>query len=92
MTDIIFIIINDLQWLKYVVTSFKKVKHLTFKGTEFLTIGFTLGAALRDVGAEHGAHSRVRCEAPGEFLAIWIPTEVFPQVPAQQGKSSHNLL
>lgn len=62
------------------------------KALDCLTTGFILGATLRDVGAEHSADSWVCCEAPGEFLAIWIPTEVFPQVPAQQGKSSRNLL
>lgn len=70
----------------------KKVKDRTFRAIEFLTAGSTLGSTLGDVGAEHGADSGVCCETPGEFLAIWIPTEVFPQVPAQQGKSSRNPL
>lgn len=48
---------------------------------ESLTVGIGLGAALRDVGAEHRAHSGVRSEAPREFSAIWIPTVVFSQVP-----------
>lgn len=43
-----------------------------------------LGAALRDVGAQHGAYSRVRCKAPWEFLAIWIPAVVFFQIPGKQ--------
>lgn len=52
-----------------------------------LTVGLILGAALRDVGAEHHADSGVRGEAPGEFLAIWIPTVVLSQVSGKQKKS-----
>lgn len=58
------------------------------KAVEFLTADrLVLGAALRDVGAEHCAYSRVRREAPGEFLAIWISTVVFSQVPVKQRHS-----
>lgn len=46
-----------------------------------------MGAALRDVVAGHGADSWVRCEAPWELLAIWIPTVVFSQVPGKHGES-----
>jgi len=48
-----------------------------------------LGAALRDIGAEHCADPRVCSEAPGEFLTIWIPAVVLSQVP---GKHRETLL
>lgn len=46
-----------------------------------------LGAALGNVGAEHCADSWVHSEAPGEFLAIWIATVVFSQVPGKHRES-----
>lgn len=52
-----------------------------------LTVGLILGAALRDVGAEHHPDSGVHGEAPGELLAIWIPTVVLSQVSGKQKKS-----
>lgn len=52
-----------------------------------LTAGLVLGAALRDVGAEHRADSWVHREAPGGFLAIWIPTVVFSQVSGKHRES-----
>lgn len=52
-----------------------------------LTVGLILGAALRDVGAEHGADPRVRGEAPGELLAVWVPAVVLSQVSGKQTKS-----
>lgn len=52
-----------------------------------LTVGLVLSAALRDVGAEHHADSGVCGEAPGKFLAIWIPTVVLSQVSGKQKKS-----
>lgn len=48
-----------------------------------LTVGLVLGAALRDVGAEHHPDSGVHGEAPGELLAVWIPTVVLSQVSAE---------
>lgn len=53
-----------------------------------LTVGLILGATLRDVGAEHHADSGVRGEAPGEFLAIRIPTVVLSQVSGKETKSA----
>lgn len=53
-----------------------------------LTVGLILSATLRDVGAEHHADSGVHGEAPGEFLAIWIPTVVLSQVSGKQKKKS----
>lgn len=55
-----------------------------------LTVGLILGAALRDVGAEHHTDSGVHGEAPGELLAVWIPTVVLSQVSAKQKKKSFN--
>lgn len=52
-----------------------------------LTVGLILGAALRDVGAEHGADSWVRGEAPGELLAVWVPAVVLSQVSGKQEES-----
>lgn len=52
-----------------------------------------LGATLRDINAGHCADSWVCSEAPGEFLAIWISTEVLSQVPGKhKRKSCCNLL
>lgn len=53
-----------------------------------LTLGFVLGAALGDVGAEHRADPWVGGEAPGELLAIWIPTVVLSQVSAKHKASA----
>lgn len=54
------------------------------KAVESLTADrLVRGAALRDVGAGHCADSWVRSEAPREFLAIWISTVVFSQVPGK---------
>lgn len=53
-----------------------------------LTVGLILGAAKRDVGAEHHTDSGVHGEAPGEFLAVWIPTVVLSQVSGKQEKKS----
>lgn len=54
------------------------------KTVKFLTTDrLVLGAALRDVGAEHCVDSWVRSKAPGEFFAIWIPTVILSQVPGK---------
>lgn len=53
-----------------------------------LTVGLVLGAALRDVGAEHHPDSGVHGEAPGELLAVWIPTVVLSQVSGKQKRKS----
>lgn len=53
-----------------------------------LTVGFALGAALGDVGAEHRPDPRVGGEAPGELLAIWIPAVVLAQVSGKHKTSA----
>lgn len=57
------------------------------RAVEALTVGLVLGAALRDVGAEHGTDSWVCSEAPGGFLAIWIAAVVFSQVSGKHRES-----
>lgn len=70
-----------------IIFSFFAVLNVSDKAVESLTAGLVLGAALRDVGAQHRADSWVRREAPGGFLAIWIPTVVFSQVSGKHRKN-----
>lgn len=65
---------------------------LSCNAVESLTADrLVLGAALRDVVAEHCADSWVCSEAPWEFLSIWIPAVVFSEVSGNH-KESHPVI